>query len=389
MNGNSNSIIGLSYGNPWNPATWSNNPYYLFSNLKQMGLLKTAWGENPSKWRTRLSKIQAMLRFANLNKSVRGHLAVRKFSSRQMNKKFVRFLNEKRAEWQNDNLAVLSTSSFVHFENIDYPIYLYGDQTFYQAYKGNVELQQSISTRALQEIIEYEKEQGKRYAGIFCFSEWMKEAIVNDYGMEESRVHAVGHGYCLPDVEDFEKSDFEEPILLFVVTNWHKKGGDLVLKVYNIVKSEIPDLQLHIVGKVPEGVLKQIDNERKIYYHGFLNKNNRADLEQLITLYKKAAVFILPSVYDPMPNITLEANLLKTPAVTSNVCGIPEQVIDGQTGFVIEKFAPDLYAEKILCLLKNRDMRYEMGQKARNFVMQNYSWKAVIDKMTQVMFLEN
>ena len=104
-------------------------------------------------------------------------------------------------------------------------------------------------------------------------------------------------------------------------------------------------------------------------------------MKKLIELYKKAAVFVLPSVFDPMPNITLEANYLKTPVVTSNVCGIPEQVIEGETGYVITEMNPELHAEKILRLLNDSQLRHEMGNNGREFVIKHFSWDAVINKM--------
>ncbi len=51
----------------------------------------------------------------------------------------------------------------------------------------------------------------------------MRDSIVNDYGIDPKKVWVVGHGFCLPESEDFEKEEYEEPIILFVVTNWRKK----------------------------------------------------------------------------------------------------------------------------------------------------------------------
>lgn len=376
---NNLSIVGLSYGNPWQPDTWSNNPYYLFSYLKEAGYLAFAWGENPSRFDNYLARIWAGFRFHSINKKELGHLAPRFYMSRIMNRKFLKVLKSNHP-LQGNKRVVISTSSFVGFENFPYPVYLYGDQNFYQLYQGNPEIQKAISERALRKIIDFEKRQSERCAGIFCFSKWMRDSIVNDYGIDEQKVTVVGHGYCLPEYEDFDKSRFEQPAILFVVTNWKKKGGDIVLKAFQLVKEQLPEVQLHIVGRIPEG-LSEPFGQKDVVYHGFLNKNKPEELEKLIELYKKAAVFLLPSVYDPMPNITLEANYLKTPVVASNVCGIPEQVIDGETGFVIPDADPEKYAEKMLLLLNDQTLRYQMGTAGRRFVEKNFSWRVVTEKM--------
>ncbi len=378
------SIIGISYGDPWQPATWSNNPYYLFSNLKKQGYLEFAWGENPPHLENYVARLGSAIRFQTLNKREIGHLAPRFFISQIMNRRFLTVLKNNSYHKAGNNRVVLSTSSFVGFNDIPCPVYLYGDQNFYQLYQGNPEVQASISKRVLQRIIDFEKQQSERCAGIFCFSQWMKESIVNDYGIDEKKVFVVGHGYCLPEYDDFDKREYEEPIILFVVTNWEKKGGDIVLDVFQIIKKRLPETQLHIVGRIPEAVLSKIKNQN-IHYHGFLRKNIPDELEKLILLYKKAAVFVLPSVFDPMPNITLEANYFKTPVVASNVCGIPEQVIDGETGFIVPSPDAERYAEKILVLMSDQQMRFQMGNEGRRFVEENFSWRAVTEKMLKKM----
>ena len=118
-----------------------------------------------------------------------------------------------------------------------------------------------------------------------------------------------------------------------------------------------------------------------LIFHGFLRKDIPSELEQLINLYKKAAVFVLPSIYDPMPNITLEANYLKIPVICSNVCGIPEQVKDGYSGYVIKDNQPEKYAKKIIDLFNDPDLRYSLGSQGRKFVMENFSWNSTVNKI--------
>lgn len=377
-------VIGLSYGDPWNLKTWSSNPYFLFDALRRIGALQVAWGYTPSKARLRLGQVETLFRYFPRSKAELWHLTVRSSIGRQMGKQFGQFLNSRCESWGRD-VRILSTSSFVNFTDIGQPVFLYGDQTFLQAYRGNEELQRVISERALREIVKFEREQCKLCTGVFCFSFWAKKSIVEDYGIPDDRVHVVGHGYCLPEVDDFDKENVEEPILLFVVTNWKKKGGYLVLKTFEILKNDFPGLKLHIVGRVPERVERHIEERDDIVSHGFLRKDRPDDLARLIDLYKKAAVLILPSVFDPMPNITLEANLAKTPVVSSDVCGIPEQVADGHTGFLVSDFEAEVYAERVGTLLANQELRYTMGRNAREMVKERFCWSAVAAKMLHVM----
>ena len=57
--------------------------------------------------------------------------------------------------------------------------------------------------------------------------------------------------------------------------------------------------------------------------------------EKIITLYTHAAIFVCPSVYEPFGIINLEAMACETPVVASAVGGIPEVVVDGETGLLV------------------------------------------------------
>jgi len=371
-------IIGLSFGDPWDIRTWSNNPYYLFTVLKKKGVLIDSWGRNVSKNEFRLGKILSALRFKTLKKSELGNLAYRFVLANKLNKEFAEYFRNKNYD---TNSVILSTSSFINFKNINRPVYLYGDMSFWDYYHEHPNGKKVVSEKIAKKIFVFEKEQLSRTKGIFTFSKWAQQSIIKNYKIDNKKVHVVGHGYCLPEIEDFDKKKFEKPWLLFVSTNWFLKGGDAVLKAYRVIRKKYKNCELHIVGRMPNKLFNEkIDG---IVYHGFLDKRNKNDLNKMIYLYKSASVFLLPSLYDPMPNVTLEANYLKTPVIASNVCGIPEQVIDKKTGFVIKENDPLKYAAAIENLLQNEKLRYAMGENGRKFVIENFSWKIVIENMTK------
>lgn len=110
-----------------------------------------------------------------------------------------------------------------------------------------------------------------------------------------------------------------------------------------------------------------------------------------IALYSHAAVFCCPSIYEPFGLINLEAMACATPVVASAVGGIPEVVVDGETGYLIEpdlaseppyeprdatQFAQRL-AEALNRLLADPALRHHLGQQGRTRVEQHYSWGAV------------
>jgi starch synthase len=116
--------------------------------------------------------------------------------------------------------------------------------------------------------------------------------------------------------------------------------------------------------------------------------------EQLVQLYSHAAVFCCPSIYEPFGIINLEAMACGTPVVASAVGGIPEVVVDGETGLLVPleqqpaapfepvdpaRFSHDL-ATAINRLLRDPALRERMGAAGRARVEREFSWRAIAER---------
>jgi starch synthase len=115
-------------------------------------------------------------------------------------------------------------------------------------------------------------------------------------------------------------------------------------------------------------------------------------VDQVISLYTHASIFVCPSVYEPFGIINLEAMACETPVVASAVGGLREVVVHGETGLLVplehrgpgdwepkdpEKFSRDLACAVNSILLSSPEKRELMGCKARARVEEYYSWKSV------------
>jgi starch synthase len=112
--------------------------------------------------------------------------------------------------------------------------------------------------------------------------------------------------------------------------------------------------------------------------------------QEAIELYSHARVFCCPSVYEPFGIINLEAMACRTPVVASATGGIPEVVMDGETGYLIpfdqdpvtsfpvdpEKFSRDL-AAAINRLLTDPEKCRRFGEAGRRRVEETFSWTAI------------
>ena len=112
--------------------------------------------------------------------------------------------------------------------------------------------------------------------------------------------------------------------------------------------------------------------------------------EDLIHLHSHAAVFVCPSIYEPFGLVILEAMACETPVVASRVGGIPEIVVEGETGYLVDFDPADLdgftsaLADRIEKLLKDPTLAASMGKAGRERVLQHFGWPAIASKTVQL-----
>ena len=91
-------------------------------------------------------------------------------------------------------------------------------------------------------------------------------------------------------------------------------------------------------------------------------------------------IFALTSIYESFGLIFVEAGYHMLPVVATNVEGIPEVVLDGETGLLAEAKNVERIAENILYLMADSRMRTEMGIKAHDWVISHFSTEEMCRK---------
>lgn len=101
----------------------------------------------------------------------------------------------------------------------------------------------------------------------------------------------------------------------------------------------------------------------------------RSDIPQVLA---DSDVFVLPSRWEGMPGSILEAMAARLPVVASRVGGIPEVVVDGETGYLVSPGCPDELAASLLRLTRDQRLRREMGDRALDRVRREYAIEAKV-----------
>lgn len=101
--------------------------------------------------------------------------------------------------------------------------------------------------------------------------------------------------------------------------------------------------------------------------------------EGLRALWKRAAIAVVPSVWDePFGIVAVEAMAMGKPVIVSDVGGLAGIVVDGETGFVVPPGDADALAARIAALLDDPALRARMGAAGRKRAAENYTWSAIV-----------
>lgn len=160
--------------------------------------------------------------------------------------------------------------------------------------------------------------------------------------------------------------------ILFVGGIEPRKGLHILIDAIKIVKQDIPDVRLHIIGGI----------RKKDYYRILLKKIIEHNLseniifkgsvteENLINEYSKASIFILPSKEESLGIVLLEAMATETPIIASNIGGIPYIIKNGSNGYLVKFGDYREMAKYIIELLSDDKLRKTMGLAGKKIARQ-------------------
>ena len=218
-------------------------------------------------------------------------------------------------------------------------------------------------------------------------AQWQLEQA-RGYGVDVEKLHLVSFGANIPDPgpEVAEQRDFSinaqqrKVKLLFVGTDWERKGGDIAVAVTNLLRGEGVDASLDVVGKNLQGMPLYIRS------HGQLHKNNPEEWDLMDRLYRASDVFILPSRSEGSVIAPREAAAYGLPTLAYRIEGMLNSVIDGQSGVLLESGnGPGDFAEVILDWLKNPDAFQHLCLGAREFYESDANWVGKVQKLIPIL----
>ena len=369
--------MGAAFGNPQSETTFSGVSKYLFGTLQKRIVIS---GYVSTKQVRPWDLLNGAIDFSRIFECRKPWISAswlwRKSTVEKLTAHVLRKLN---AFEPFD--AVLQVGTHVIIEPNQIKHFCFTDMTIVQAIESpNAEnfIAGKLPKSRQSEAIEVQRAIFQSCNAIFVNSNWAKNSIVSDYYIDSSKIHVVGAGISLP-LNTIPKKPTQLHNILFIGRDWTRKGGDILLDAFSLVRQRFNDATLTIIGCRPA---VRDDNVRVL---GRLNKGVEYEKRLIENALADAQVFCVPSRFEPYGISFLEAQLYGVPPVTFAGEGRDDAIKDGLTGILLQDRTPQALSEAIIGLFSDPEKTKKMGQAGHQFVTRNLTWDHVASRILTVI----
>lgn len=232
---------------------------------------------------------------------------------------------------------------------------------------------------------------------IVCVSEAVKEVLKSAI-KDQSRLSIVGSatnleefsrtyktGKLIDELKLNKNTIIIANISAFVDFKDHYTFADAA----SIIAKEFSNVVFLLIGKgeMENEIKDYVSNKNlsnKIHFLGF-----RKDIPEL---FPEFDLFLFTSKLEPTGGVLLEAYASKVPIVATRAGGIPEVVVENETGLLCKKQDPNDFAEKVIRILRDKELKEKLVENGYKHLLQNFTKEVIAKKMFQEIesvYLEN
>ncbi len=234
-------------------------------------------------------------------------------------------------------------------------------------------------TRAVIFVSEADKEKGLKYK--LAPEEKMyiiKNGVDLSAFKEEDRLNSPLEMRKEVRLESFQ------PLVGTVARLHRQKGIPYLLRAAKTISQEFPRIKILIVGGGPlhqklERMARRLGVQKNVWFMG-----ERKDAQDLTSLFE---VFVLPSLWEGLPYVLMEASVLGKPVVATDVDGNREIIEDGMTGILVPARNPEKMAEAVIRLLRDKGLASKLGERAKAVVPRKFKLSRMVEE-TQDLYLK-
>ncbi|MGE7186711.1 glycosyltransferase [Peribacillus sp. NPDC006672] len=214
---------------------------------------------------------------------------------------------------------------------------------------------------------------------LIVLTEKQKQDIQKQYG-QHNNIYVIPNAITITEHEPRKKAD---DTIIMVTRLEPQKHLERAISMFHLVVDKIPSAKLNIFGKGSQ--LKKLQEsiiKHEMQDHIFLKGYSRNIKEEI----KSSTLSLLTSNYEGLPLAAVESLENETPVVSYDFnYGASDIINDGNSGFVIDLEDEENLADKIVYLLKNKEVAAQMGAFGRQEMISKYSNEVVHQKWMDML----
>lgn len=204
--------------------------------------------------------------------------------------------------------------------------------------------------------------------------------------LDEARGHApeitanssvIHNALPMPDCEP-APLNFDEPCILYAGRLAPEKRVDIAIDAFARILSRFPRARLLIAGNGTEKAnlraqVEQLGLQSAVEFLGWIAP------KAIHEVINRAAVMVVPSSVEPFGLVALQGGQMMRPVIATRVGGLPEVIVDGETGLLVEAENPAAMADALVALLTSPDRARALGRAARRHVQRRFEWTSFVE----------
>lgn len=197
------------------------------------------------------------------------------------------------------------------------------------------------------------------------------------------RIHVVGHGPVLESEAKPERFLQEYniccPMVLFLGQHYPYKGYKELLEAAKIVWEKIPETHFVFIGPgvgQSEASFNRIADQR-------IHRLGTVSLQEKTDALAACSLLCVPSTQESFGGVYTEAWCFKKPVIGCKIPAVSEVITDGVDGFLVSQEAREI-ADKIIFLLENEEVSFQMGTAGKKKVEEKYTWQRIAKRVESI-----
>ena len=221
---------------------------------------------------------------------------------------------------------------------------------------------------------------------VICYTEMEKDTLGNMLKIDSEKISVIPNGVDTdlfrPDPNNNKRSNQSNAITILWVGRFVRgKGVEYIIHAAKILVKEVPNLKILLIGDGPsKGKIKSLIEKSNLKKNVIIKEN--VPNENMPEVYQKADIFVLPSLNEGVPKTLLEAMACGKPVIISEFPHLEELIKNA--GLTFPKGDVHALADRIMRLIRDKELAKELGNNGRNKIVEDHSWENTVSKMIEL-----